>query len=84
MCSSDLTHVIIMVAVAMAFFNGAAIRTWASTLPPDWTTETIRQLAQVWTDRLAVAGFDVPRAAVRQTYEAQKAKGWDGKPRPGA
>ena len=30
------THVIIMVAVAMAFFNGAAIRTWASTLPPDW------------------------------------------------
>ena len=76
-------HVIIAVALVMAFFNGPAIRTWASTLPPDWTTETIRQLAQVWTDRLALAGFDAPRATVHEAYESGKSVGWDGKTKPG-
>jgi hypothetical protein len=67
---------IIMVALALAVFNAASITSWASTLPPNWGTETIRLVARVWNDRLAQLGLDQPRTTVRKAYEAQKAKRW--------
>lgn len=69
-------RVIIIAAVALAVFNSASITSWASTLPPNWATETIRLVAGVWDERLAQMGLDQPRAVVRQAYEAQKAKRW--------
>lgn len=74
--------VIILLAILMALFNSAAIRSWTTTLPPDWTTETLRQLSQVWTDRIAVAGLDEPRAALRNVWTRARDAGWDGQPRP--
>jgi hypothetical protein len=67
---------IIIATVALAVFNAASITSWASTLPPNWATETIRLVARVWSDRLAQLGLDQPRAVVRKAYEAQKAKRW--------
>jgi hypothetical protein len=67
---------IILATVALAVFNAASITSWASTLPPNWGTETIRLVARVWDERLAQMGLDQPRAAVRKAYEAQKAKRW--------
>jgi hypothetical protein len=70
------TSTLLVATVMLLFLNAASLRTWASTLPPDWTTETLRQLAQVWTDRIAIAGFDAPRNAIHEAYEAQKAARW--------
>lgn len=69
-------RVIIMAALALAVFNAASFTSWASTLPPNWGTETIRLVARVWNDRLAQLGLDQPRTTVRKAYEAQKAKRW--------
>lgn len=69
-------RIIIIAAVALAVFNSASITSWASTLPPNWGTETIRLVARVWDERLAQMGLDQPRAVVRKAYEAQKAKRW--------
>ena len=69
-------RVIIIATVALAVFNAASITSWATTLPPNWATETIRLVANVWSDRLAQLGLDQPRAVVRKAYEAQKAKRW--------
>lgn len=69
-------RIIIIATVALAVFNAASITSWASTLPPNWGTETIRLVARVWDDRLAQMGLDQPRAVVRKAYEAQKAKRW--------
>lgn len=67
---------IILATIAMAVLNAAAITSWASSLPPSWASETVRAVAQAWSDRLAQIGLDQPRKAVRQSYEAQKAKRW--------
>ena len=69
-------RIIIIATVALAVFNAASITSWASTLPPNWGTETIRLVARVWDERLAQMGLDQPRAVVRKAYEAQKAKRW--------
>jgi hypothetical protein len=69
-------RIIIIATVALAVFNSASITSWASTLPPNWGTETIRLVARVWDERLAQMGLDQPRAVVRKAYEAQKAKRW--------
>lgn len=69
-------RVVILAAIAMGLFNSAALTSWASTLPPNGSTETIRAVADVWASRMADLGLDQPRAAIRKTYEAQKAKRW--------
>ena len=52
-----------------------ALHSWATTLPPGWTTETVREIVDTWNDRLAMLGADQPRKAIHQQYEGWKGKG---------
>lgn len=70
------TRTLLYGLVVLAFFNAQAIRSWASTLTPSWASVTVRQLAEVWDDRMIAAGFDQPRADLRSGYEGAKAVTW--------
>jgi hypothetical protein len=66
----------------LALLNAHSIQTWATTLPPNWTSETLRVLGDAWAGRVADLGLDRPREAIRDAYEKQKTLGWDGKYHP--
>lgn len=70
------TRTIVWATLLLAVFNAHAIQSWASTLSPNWASLTVRELAEVWNVRMAAAGFDVPRAGMRQGWEAAKAISW--------
>ena len=78
------TRTIVVATLFLAVFNAHSIQSWATTLPPNWTSETLRVLADAWSGRVADLGLDQPRAAIRNFYEAQKTLGWDGKYHPEA
>jgi hypothetical protein len=60
-------------ALFLLIFNAPSIVTWSTTLPPNWATATIRDLAGVWDARMTEAGIIAPRTAVHDRYEALKA-----------
>ena len=70
------TRIIIITTLMLAALNSASIQTWATTLPPDWGSQTVDDLAVVWTQRLAQLGLDRPRAAVHDAYEGAKQAQW--------
>jgi len=70
------TRIIIVATVMLAVFNSPSIQTWATTLPPDWGSQTVDALADVWTQRLSELGLDKPRAVVHQNYETAKQVQW--------
>jgi hypothetical protein len=70
------SRIIIIATLMLAVFNAASIQTWATTLSPNWGTQTVSALADVWSSRLGDAGLDRPRAAVHNSYEAAKQAQW--------
>lgn len=75
------SRTIAFATLTLLFLNAESLRSWTSTLEPSWGTETLRLVAGEWADRLKGVGLDAPRATIRETYEAQKAKTWDGQPK---
>lgn len=76
------TSQIVVVALAvLLFLNARSIQSWAYTLEPNWTTETIRALADTWAARTKLGGFDDLRADLRTAYEDAKARRPDGRDR---
>lgn len=67
---------ILFATVMLAFVNAPSIKSWASTLDPSFASETVRRLADVWTDSMAQAGFEEPRRAIGRGYDQWK--GWGG------
>ena len=56
------------IAVAGLFllvFNTHALKSWAASLPPDWTGETLRVLSDAWSQRLAELGLERARQTLR-------------------
>ena len=76
------TRIIVIATLMLAVLNAASIQTWATTLPPDWGSQTVDDLAVVWTQRLAQLGLDRPRAAVNEAYEHMKQLQWRDLLRP--
>jgi hypothetical protein len=72
------SRVILFAVLLMLVFNARSLQSWASTLPPQWGTETLRLVAGEWADRLQGAGFDEPRRRVHTAYEKSKAMGQGG------
>jgi hypothetical protein len=70
------TRIIIVATLMLAVFNASSIQTWATTLPPDWGSQTVDALAEVWTQRLGQLGLDRPRAVVHENYEVAKQVQW--------
>lgn len=71
---------ILFATVMLAFVNAPSIKSWASTLDPSFASETVRRLADVWTDSMAQAGFEEPRRTIRRGYDEWKGWGGDQKP----
>ncbi|HEY3812783.1 MAG TPA: hypothetical protein VGL66_06120 [Caulobacteraceae bacterium] len=69
------SRVILFSVLLMLVFNAKSLQSWASTLPPQWGTETLRLVAGEWADRLQDAGFDEPRRRAHTAYEKSKAMG---------
>lgn len=67
-------RVVLFATLTLAILNAPSLRSWASTLPPGWGSETIREIADLWDQRLAMVGLDQPRKAIHDLYE-----GWKGK-----
>lgn len=69
------------IAVAGLFllvFNTHALKSWAASLPPDWTGVTLRVLSDAWSQRLAELGLERPRAVLHETYTWPKGLTWTG------
>ena len=64
---------ILVATLLLAVLNAESIRSWATTLSPNWTSETISMVADVWAKRTAQAGLDAPRRSVHDAYEGLKA-----------
>jgi len=71
------TSVAILVAtLVLAALNSPSIQTWATTLPPTWGSQTVDDLAEVWTGRLEQLGLDQPRTVVHDHYQAFQQMSW--------
>lgn len=70
------TRTIVIAALLLLVLNAASLKSWASTLPPTWGSETLRLVAGEWADRVAEIGADQPKRRVHQFYEAQKQRKW--------
>ncbi len=70
------TRVIAVAALTLFVLNAQSLKSWASTLPPTWGSETLRLVAGEWADRLADAGLDAPRHSMHDAYEAEKKRKW--------
>lgn len=69
---------LVVATVFLLVFNGVSIQNWSSQQAPDWMTTTVRRLADVWTEQMALLGADQPREAVREAYERARDAEWVG------
>jgi len=70
------SRTILVATLLLAALNSPSIQTWATTLPPTWGSQTIDDLAVVWTSRLEELGLDQPRTVVHDHYQAVQQLGW--------
>ena len=68
-----ISRTILFATLTLLILNAASLHSWATTLPPGWGSETVRELVDTWNDRLAMLGLDQPRKAIHDEYE-----GWKG------
>jgi hypothetical protein len=66
------TRTIIVAALFMLVFNAHSLQVWSAAMKPNWATQTIREISNIWADRVAQLGLDEPRARVREAYERLK------------
>jgi hypothetical protein len=70
------TRTLLAATLMLAVVNARSITSWASTLAPNWTSVTVRELAEVWSGRMAAAGLDGPRAGMRSAWQGARALSW--------
>jgi hypothetical protein len=70
------SRAILVATLLLAVLNSPSIQTWATTLPPTWGSQTVDDLAEVWTRRLEQLGLDQPRSVVHDHYQAFQQMSW--------
>ena len=70
------SRTLLYAVLVLAVLNAQSVRSWASTLAPNWASLTVRDLAEVWGARMGAAGLDEPRAGMRAGWEGAKALTW--------
>jgi hypothetical protein len=70
------SRAILVATLLLAALNSPSIQTWATTLPPTWGSQTVDDLAEVWTSRLEQLGLDQPRTVVHDHYQAFQQMSW--------
>ncbi len=68
--------VIAVMLMVLAATNMISVERWAASQPPGWATETVRQIADLWDDRMAEAGLTAPREALAASYSEVKTTEW--------
>jgi len=76
------SRAILVATLLLAVLNSPSIQTWATTLPPTWGSQTVDDLAEVWTSRLEQLGLDQPRTVVHDHYQAFQQMSWRDVVRP--
>ena len=69
-----ISRAILFATITLALLNAQSLHSWATTLPPGWGSETVRELVDTWNDRLSMIGLDRPRKAIHDEYESWKGK----------
>ncbi len=69
-----VSRTILFATLTLLVLNAVSLHSWATTLPPGWGSETIRELADTWDRRLSMLGLDQPRKAIHDEYESWKRK----------
>jgi len=77
-----ISRTILFATLTLLVLNGASLHSWATTLPPGWATETVRELVDTWNDRMSMIGLDRPRKAIHDEYESWKGNGGDAAASP--
>jgi hypothetical protein len=72
------SRTILFAAITLLVLNARSIETWASTLPPQWGSETLRLVSAEWAERTKAIGLDEPRRRVHAAYQTSKTLSWDG------
>jgi hypothetical protein len=68
---------VMFAVVLMMFANARALERWAAVQPPGWWTETARLMADLWTERMGLAGFTEPRERMADGWTELKAIDWE-------
>ena len=68
--------IVIFIVVTLAFSNARSLERWAASQPPNWSTETVRLMAQLWSQRMQTAGFNTPRDILNGQFERLKTVTW--------
>ena len=76
------SRAILVATLVLAALNSPSIQTWATTLPPTWGSQTVDDLAEVWTGRLEQLGLDQPRSVIHDHYQAFQQMSWRDVVRP--
>ena len=69
-----ISRTILFATITLLVLNAVSLHSWATTLPPGWGSETVRELADTWNSRLTMLGLDRPRKALHDQYESWKGK----------
>jgi len=75
------SRIIVVAAAFLLIFNAMSIQNWSRQQAPGWVNTTVRRMADVWTEQIALLGTDRPRQAVREGYEAARDADWAGPPK---
>lgn len=70
------SRVIVVATVFLLIFNAVSVQNWSRQQAPGWVTTTVRRLADVWSEQIAVLGADRPRQAARDGYERARDAEW--------
>lgn len=70
-----ISRTILFAMLTLLILNAQSLHSWATTLPPGWASETVREIVDTWNDRLSMIGADQPRKAIHDQYES-----WKGQP----
>lgn len=74
------SRVIVVATVFLLIFNAVSIQNWSRQQAPGWVTTTVRRLADVWAEQMAMLGADRPREVVRDGYQTARDAEWTRRP----
>jgi hypothetical protein len=78
------SRTIFVAAAFLLVFNAVSPLNWSRQQAPGWVQGTVQQLSEVWVNRLAVFGVDMPRRGVREAWTAAREARFAGQSPPPA
>lgn len=67
----------VICGVLLSATNADSVERWSASQPPNWATETVRLVADVWADRMALIGADEPKRVMDEEWEKLREAEWE-------